>query len=119
MRRARESANILHESSMTERRSQPRLLDADLVMVGWEENSTKLNQLGSVHDVSPGGLGVLVSHALPVGTSVTISYGEGELNGIVRHNSQLIDGHFMGIEFAENSKNSTLHFQPELLVRLA
>ena len=47
-----------------------------------------------------------------MGTAVMVSHGDGELTGIVRHHSQLIDGHSMGVEFDESSKDSTLHFQP-------
>jgi hypothetical protein len=110
--------NIVHvQSLMTERRLQPRLLDSELLMVSWEDNGVKLNHLGNVKDLSLGGMGILIGCALPVGTLVKVSYGEGELAGIVRHHSELVDGHFIGIEFLDGSKNSTLHFQPELLVR--
>jgi PilZ domain len=89
------------------------------VLVGWHDGIGKLNQLGNVLDLSLGGMGVLVYDALPVGTPVTISYGYGELSGAVRHSSEVIDGTLIGIEFDEASKNSTLHIQPELLIREA
>jgi hypothetical protein len=104
---------------MTERRSQPRLLDAELVMLGWEEGATRLKQLGNVEDVSRNGVGVVVLDALPVGASVTVSYGKEELTGIVRHHSRRESGHFLGIEFAESSQDSALHFHSDLLVRPA
>jgi hypothetical protein len=102
---------------MTERRTQPRLTASDLVLLGWNDGIGKLNQLGNVQDLSLGGMGILVHDALPVGTPVTVSYGYGELTGIVRHSSELIDATFIGIEFDEASKNSILHFLPELLIR--
>jgi PilZ domain len=102
---------------MTERRLQPRLTACELVMVGWHDGAGKLNQLGNVQDLSLDGMGILIHDALPVGTPVTVSYGYGELTGTVRHSSQLIDATFIGIEFDEASKNSILHFQPELLIR--
>jgi hypothetical protein len=102
---------------MKERRSQPRLLDTDLVIISWEHGGAKLKQLGNVNDVSLDGMGVLVDRALPEGITLQISYGEGQLTGVIRYSSQTYDGRFhMGIEFTENSKNSTLHFQPELLI---
>ncbi len=85
---------------MIERRSHPRLQHAELVMICWEEDSTKFNQLANVRDLSPAGMAVLAPQALPVGTPVTVACGSGELTGFVRHNSQLIDGNCMGIEFA-------------------
>jgi hypothetical protein len=102
---------------MTERRLHPRLSDSDLILVSWDENGVRLNQLGNVKDLSLGGMGILLDRAFPVGTVVTVSYGEGELTGVVRHNSELIDSQLIGIEFAESSKNSALHFQPELLIQ--
>lgn len=103
---------------MRERRSQSRLRDAELVMLGWQEGATQLKQLGNVEDVSLHGLGVLVQEDLPVGTSVSISYeGEEELTGVVRHHSEREEGHWLGIEFEDSSKDSLLHFHPNLLVR--
>lgn len=102
---------------MTERRSHPRLLDIELVMISWEQDGTKLLQLGNVKDVSLAGMGVIVDRALPAGITVTISYGEGELAGVIRYSSQIGGEDFLlGIEFTGNSRNSTLHFQPELLI---
>jgi hypothetical protein len=103
---------------MPERRSQPRLLDSELVMIGWVERQMTLKQLGNVNDISLGGMGIRVDHPLPVGTSVTICYDSpnGMLTGTVRHHSKGLDGHFLGIELDGLSKDSMLHFQPELLV---
>jgi PilZ domain len=103
---------------MRERRSQTRLLDAELVMLSWLEGATWLKQLGNVEDVSQNGMGLIVQEDLPVGTSVTISYGEEEeLTGVVRHHSERAEGYFLGIEFEDSSKDSILHFHPDLLVQ--
>jgi hypothetical protein len=102
---------------MTERRTQPRLTSSELVLVSWSEESAKLNQPGTVQNLSLDGMGILVHEFLPVGIPVTVSYGYGELNGTVRHSSQLIDATFIGIEFDEITKNSILHLKPELLIR--
>ena len=104
---------------MTDFRSEQRLLDSELVMLCWQENQTTFKQLGNVENVSLDGVGLVVDDPLCLGTEVTITYGEGELFGVVRHHSRLVDGHFLGIEFSVGSKNSTLHFQPELLLGLA
>jgi hypothetical protein len=102
---------------MSECRSQVRVLDAELVMISWEQNSSTFKQLGNVEDLSPDGTSVVVDHGMPVGTSVTMTYGEGELTGIVRHCAPCADGYSMSIEFVDESKDSPLHFQPDLLVR--
>ena len=86
-------------------------------MVGWHDGIGKLNQLGNVEDLSLGGMGILVHDDLPVGTPITVTYGYGELSGIVRHSAPKDHGVFISIEFDELSRNSMLHFQPELLIR--
>jgi PilZ domain-containing protein len=104
---------------MLERRSQVRLDDCELVMIGWVESEKNLKQLGNVNDVSLTGMGIRVDYPLPVGTSVTIAYdslSNGTLTGTVRHHSHGLDGHILGIELMGASKDSTLHFQPELLI---
>ncbi len=101
---------------MIERRSQTRLLDSELVLVGWQENGKELKQLGNVEDLSGNGLAVVVDQAPPVGASLTISYGENTLRGIVRYTKDRECDALIGIEFNEDSRNSALHFQPEMLL---
>jgi PilZ domain len=101
---------------MNERRSQPRLEDSELVTLEWEQDGMRSQQLGNVEDVSLDGMGIVLDSPLPVGTCVTVSYGQGELSAIVRHCSRLIDGVYVGIEFTGDSKGSTLHFDPKLLI---
>jgi PilZ domain len=100
-----------------ERRSCTRLADSQLVMLRWEEHSATLKQLGNVADISPGGLGVLADHSIPVGTAVTVScpsFSDFALNGIVKHLSRRSDCYFIGIEFASLSDTAALQFQFEL-----
>lgn len=68
-------------------------------MISWEENGATLNQLGNARNISADGLGLLVDRHLPLGVAVMISSHLGELAGMVRHSSELIDGHLIGIEF--------------------
>jgi hypothetical protein len=104
---------------MIERREEHRITSSDLVLVGWHDGVGKLSQLGNVEDLSLSGMGVLLYDDLPVNTRVTVTYGFGELGGIVKHTSTRDTGIFVGIEFDEVSKNSIIHFQPELLIREA
>jgi hypothetical protein len=60
---------------------------------------------------------VIVSNALPVGTAVTITYGDRDFTGTVRHQSRREEDHFIGIEFDLPGRDTILHFDPELLVR--
>lgn len=99
--------------NMHERRSQLRIPESDLVLVSWEDNGIRLNQLGNVKDISRSGIGILVDRIVAVGTRVLVSYREGELAGVVRHKSELIDGHLIGIELAEGSRHTAPWLQPE------
>jgi hypothetical protein len=101
---------------MLERRSQVRFNDIELVMLSWEENGTTMKQLGNVEDVSLNGMGVIIDNALPIGTLLTITYGEGNLNGIVRHQRLQAERHFIGIELGLVSRGSHLHLHPELIL---
>jgi len=101
---------------MTNRRLQQRLSDAELVMLSWNENGTAMRQLGSIENISLNGAGIIVDGALPVGITVTMTYGEGELTATVRHCTALAEGHFTGVEFVGDSRASALHFHPEMLV---
>ena len=101
---------------MMDRRLELRLADAELVMLYFEEHETKLQQLGNLENMSLNGAGIIVDHAVPAGSTVTISYGEGELTAIVRHCTAQAEGHLIGVEFVEASKASNSHFQPELLI---
>ncbi len=98
-------------SNMIENRAHPRLSDLKLVMIGWGHGLEKRTQLANVRDVSLRGIGLLIGSFLPVGTPVTISYYRGDLTGIVRHNSELVDGNCIGVEFTEESKNSVARFE--------
>jgi hypothetical protein len=100
---------------MPEQRSHPRLPEADLVMISWEEGPTTSFQLGNLEDISQGGIGMIADHPLRVGMEVTISYGEGGLKATVRHCQAMEDGYLIGVEFVGNSKDLSLQLQPELL----
>ena len=57
-----------------------------------------------------------MDEAPPAGNAVTISYGENTLNGTVRYRKAREMDIVIGIEFDEASRDSALHFQPELLI---
>jgi hypothetical protein len=89
---------------MPDRRLQPRLTDAELVMISFEDNGTRLQQLGNLENMSLNGAGIIVGHPIPAGSVVTITYREGELTGIVRHCTALAEGHFIGVEFVGGTR---------------
>ena len=82
---------------MSEKRSQQRLLDGDLVMIGWDGGSRKNKQLGNIKDISLNGIEVQVDYALPPDPPVTICYespSNGLIFGIVRHHTPGTNEHF-------------------------
>lgn len=93
-------------------------------MLGWDDDGVRMKQLANVEDIfanvediSPNGMGVVISNPIAVGTTVTITYGEEDLVGIIRHQSPRDEGHLIGIEFEPSSRNSALHIDPDLLIR--
>jgi hypothetical protein len=84
-------------------------------MISWEEGPETLFQLANLEDISLGGLGVIADHALTAGREVKVSYGEGSLNGVVRHCESIGDRHFIGIQFVGVGEDASLQLQPELL----
>jgi hypothetical protein len=52
-------------------------------------------------NVSPGGIGLLVRYAVPLGTTVMISFRGFESRGIVKHTSDCADSPLIGIAYAE------------------
>jgi hypothetical protein len=91
-----------------ERRSCIRLADSQLIMLCWQENSATLKQLGNVADASPGGIGVLVDHPIPVGRIVTISspsLSDLAVSGVTKYLLRSSDCYLVGIEFASEAKS--------------
>ena len=94
---------------MQERRSQCRFItDAELVMIVWDDNGTRLCQVGNEENLSANGVGIIADYSLPVGTPVAITYGEGELEGVVRRCAPTPEGHLVGVEFVGSSRESEL-----------
>lgn len=60
---------------MTDQCTQPRITDAELVMLSWNENGATYQQLGAVQNLSLNGAGIIVDGMLPAGSPVTMTYG--------------------------------------------
>ena len=115
--RSEDNDTVVQREKMPEKRSQQRLLDCDLVMIGWDGGSKKNNQLGNMTDISLNGIGVRVDHPLPPDTPVTICYeslSNGLILDIVRHHTPGTNEHFLGIEFVAASTISAVPFQAHL-----
>ncbi|MDQ2840467.1 MAG: hypothetical protein M3Y72_05400 [Acidobacteriota bacterium] len=100
-----------------ERRTDTRLLCADLVELIWAEASGKENRrIGNLEDISLCGVCLQLELPIHVGTRVRMLYGGGELAGIVRYALYRDEAHFIGVEFDGDTKWSAKHFIPRHLL---
>jgi hypothetical protein len=93
-----------------ERRSHARKPKSISVVVAWREGRAHLKQVGKVINTSPGGLGLIVKLAVPVGSLVTISFGKQTFIGMVEHQSIVLAGYLIGVEI----DSSTMPFPAKL-----
>ena len=102
---------------MDERRIDNRLLCAELVEVTWEDEAgRKRKRVANLEDISLTGICLQLEKAVPAGTEMRMSYGDGELVGIVRYCVYRDIGYFLGIQLEEGCRWSTQHFKPQHLL---
>lgn len=98
---------------MFERRTEPRMLCADLVEVRWKDPGGKSRRaVANLEDISLSGACVQVDLQIPLGVEVTISYPKGEFTGIVRYCHFREIGYFVGLQFEDGCKWSSKSFRP-------
>jgi hypothetical protein len=99
---------------MLDRRIEIRMLCADLVEVQWKDEAGKSRRMvANLEDISLSGACLQVEKAIPLETTIRITYPKGELNGIVKYCVYREIGYFLGIEFEAGSQWSQRHFQPQ------
>ena len=102
---------------MDERRIDNRLLCAELVEVIWEDDSgRKKRRVANLEDISLSGICLQMEKELPAGTPIRMSYGDGELVGVVRYCVYRDIGYFLGIQLEDGCRWSTQHFKPQHLL---
>jgi hypothetical protein len=102
---------------MKNRRSDPRLLCAELVEIIWKDKSGRpRRRVANLEDISLSGICLQLEISMPEGTLLTMRYGDGELIGIVRHCAFRDGAHFLGIRLEEGCRWSTKHFRPQHLL---
>lgn len=102
---------------MQERRMDGRLLCAELVEVIWtDKGGRQCRKVANLEDISLCGACVQVESPMPSGTAVSLSYGDGHLNGTVRYCLFQGLGYFLGVEFDEGCRWSRKHFRPRHLL---
>jgi len=98
---------------MTDRRYQPRLLCADLVEIEWKDKTGKARRaVANLEDISLSGACLQLDQAIPLHTSLKISYPNGRLAGKVQYCVYREIGFFLGVRFEPGTKWSQRHFRP-------
>jgi hypothetical protein len=98
---------------MIERRTEPRMLCADLVDVRWRGKDQRLRRaVANLEDISLSGACLQLDEQVPLGTRITINYPKGEFTGTVRYCQFREIGYFIGIQFEPGSKWSSRVYKP-------
>lgn len=102
---------------MKDRRSDPRMLCAELVEIIWTDKSGRQRRrIANLEDISLSGVCLQSESVVPEGTLVTMRYGDGELVGMVRYCVFRDAAHFLGIRLEEGCRWSSKHFRPQHLL---
>lgn len=100
---------------MLDRRTEPRLLCADLVEINWTDRNGRRSP-ANLEDISRSGLGLQVEHPVPLLTTVHISHEQGELVGKVKSCVLRHSGYLLGIELEQGFRWSPSSFRPRHLL---
>jgi hypothetical protein len=102
---------------LDDRRVEPRMLCADLVDVQWKDQNGRTRRgVANLEDISLSGACLQVERPVPQGTTLRMSYPNGELLGIVKYCVFRDIGYFLGVEFEPGSRWSQRHFRPQHLL---
>lgn len=104
---------------MQERRSEARLLCADVVRVSWKTPHSKAHKTSALlEDISASGACLQTEAPVPVGAQVCWRSPKKEFRGTVRYCEYQEIGYFVGVEFDTGSKWSRKAFKPQHLLDL-
>ena len=102
---------------MLEKRTQIRMLCAELVEIHYRDRTNRTRRLiANLEDISLSGACVQLDLPLPHNTEVRILHPKGELKGVVRYCVYREIGYFLGVEFQEGSRWSLRQFRPAHLL---
>jgi hypothetical protein len=103
-------------AQMQDRRSDTRLLCADLIEVIWfDSNHQERRKIANLEDISEKGMSLQLECPIHVGTVIRVLYGQVKLTGLIRHAAYRNKAYFVGVELDEKSRWSVRHFIPEHL----
>ena len=104
---------------MQERRSEIRMLCADMVQVHWKTPAGKAERgMALLEDISVSGACLQLESAIPLGSEIRWETAGQEFEGSVRYCVYREIGHFVGVQFAGGTKWSRQAYQPQHLLDL-
>lgn len=113
----RSGKDVADKITMSEQRTEPRLLCADLVRVKWRDKRGQLKaETMNLEDISLSGACLQSGSQVLKGTALSVHYGNGMLQGLVRYCVYRETGYFLGIEFTGECKWPTNQFRPKHLL---
>jgi len=104
---------------MDERRTEVRMLCADIVEVSWKERSGRERRTtGVLEDISASGACLQLETAVPVGVQIEWRSPKRQFRGLVRYCAYREIGYFIGVELNSESKWSKKAYRPQHLLDL-
>src|SRR5438067_923074 len=102
---------------MLDRRTEPRMLCADLVDVQWKDKTGRTRRtVANLEDISLSGACLQLELPIPLDTLVGIAYPKGRLTGKVRYCLYREIGYYLGIEFEAGCRWTQRQFKPQHLL---
>jgi hypothetical protein len=101
---------------MEERRSEVRMMCADMIDVCWKTDGKVVRSTGLLEDISPSGACLQMENSVPPGSEVRWQTRRQEFTGVVRYCVYREIGYFIGVEFAFRSRWSKSVYKPQHLL---
>jgi hypothetical protein len=104
---------------MDERRTEARMLCADMVTISWNDARGRPHQdTALLEDIATHGACLQVDVALPLDTEITVDHSKARMIGTVRYCVYREIGYFVGVQFTPDSQWSRTKFTPQHLLDL-
>jgi hypothetical protein len=102
---------------MKDRRTERRMMCADMVEVCWNERSGELScATALLEDISSAGACLQLESPVPLGVEIQWTSPRQEFRGTVRYCVYREIGYFVGVEFKPSSRWSKNNFEPRHLL---
>jgi len=103
---------------MQDRRSEVRMMCADMVEVFWKNEGRSQRAIAILEDISPSGACLQLEAPVPLGTEICWTASRRKFHGQVRYCVYREIGYFVGVEMETGSRWSRRAFRPQHLLDL-